>query len=324
MKKEIKIGIFAVVTLLCTWAGVRFLSGLDVFSRTKTYYVSYNDVAGIEQASPVKIAGVKVGSVTDISLDPTKEDGVELTIVVDKRYHLPIDSQAKIYSDGLMGGKAIAIVYGTSQEYLESGDHITAGYEKGMMDIAGAELEGMSKKIGEALASLTLTLENVNGMLDDNRQNLKSVMENVDAVTGTMGDVLTSKKQDLAEMVNNLTAFAEALGRNSERIDSVVMNVAAVADQFAAADVATSLQSTLAALNTTLSKINGGEGTVGKLVNDKELYDNLTAASANLSTLLADLQAYPKRYVHFSLFGRGAKADERDHKKAEASAAKAE
>ena len=92
MKKEIKIGIFAVVTLLCTWAGVRFLSGLDVFSRTRTYYVNYSDVAGIEQASPVKIAGVKVGSVTDIALDPTKVEGVELTIVVDKRYDIPVDS----------------------------------------------------------------------------------------------------------------------------------------------------------------------------------------------------------------------------------------
>ena len=324
MKKEIKIGIFAVVTLLCTWAGVRFLSGLDVFSRTRTYYVNYSDVAGIEQASPVKIAGVKVGSVTDIALDPTKAEGVELTIVVDKRYDIPVDSEAKIYSDGLMGGKAIAIVYGTSPESLESGDHINAGYEKGMMDIAGAEIEGLTKKIGEALASLTATLENVNGMLDDNRQNFKSVMENVDAVTGSMGEVLTSKKQDLAEMVNNMTTFAEALGRNSERIDSVVMNVASVANQLAEADVATSLQSTLTALNSTLEKLNGGEGTVGKLMNDKALYDNLAAASANLSTLLADLQAYPKRYVHFSLFGRGAKADERDREKAEANAAKKE
>ncbi len=316
MKREVKIGIFAVVVLLATWAGIRFLSGLDVFSRTRTYYVDYVEVSGIEQASPVVILGVKVGSVTNIKLDPTKAEGVELTLVVDKKYDLPVDSKAKLFSDGLMGGKAIAIEYGTAAEYLKSGDHITPAYEKGLMDIAGAELEGLTKKIGETLGSLKVTLDNVNGLLDDNRTSFKGVMKNLDSMTGSMDDVLTGKKQELSAIIENLSAFADALGRNSAKIDSVVTNVATVTDQFAAADVAASLQQTLAKLNTTLEKLNSNDGTVGKLLNDKALYDNLAAASANLSTLLADLQAYPKRYVHFSLFGRGAKADERDRKKA--------
>ncbi len=320
MKKEIKIGIFAVVTLLCTWAGIRFLSGLDVLGRSRTYYVDYVEVSGIQQASPVVILGVKVGSVTEIKLDPTKTEGVQLTLVVDKKYDIPVDSKAKLFSDGLMGGKAIAIEYGSATEYLKSGDRITAAYDKGLMDIAGAELEGLTKKIGEALGSLTTTLDNVNGMLDDNRKSFKGVMSNIDSMTGSMDDVLTGKKQELATIVENLSAFAEALGRNSERIDSVMMNVNSITDQFAAADVVNSLQQTIVKLNTTLDKLNSNDSTVGKLLNDKALYDNLTAASANLSTLLADLQAYPKRYVHFSLFGRGAKADERDRKKAAESA----
>lgn len=324
MKKEIKIGIFAVVVLLCTWAGIRFLSGLDVFSRTKTYYINYTDVAGIEQASPVKILGVKVGSVTNISLDPTKAEGVELTIEVSKKYNLPVDSKAKLFSDGLMGGKAIAIEYGSATEYLASGDHITAAYDKGLMDIAGAELEGLTKKIGETLTTLTATLDNVNGLLAENRTSFQGVMSNLDSMTGSMDDVLTGKKQELVAVVDNLTSFAEALGRNSERIDSVMMNVTTLTNQFAAADIANSLQQTLTKLDATLAKLNSGDGTVGKLMTDKALYDNLTAASANLSTLLADLQAYPKRYVHFSVFGRGAKADERDRKKATEDAAKAE
>lgn len=316
MKREVKIGIFAVVVLLATWAGVRFLSGLDVFSRTRTYYVNYSDVSGIAQASPVVISGVKVGSVTDIKLDPTKAEGVTLTLEVSRDYDLPVDSKAKLFSDGLMGGKAISIEYGTSTEYLESGEHIAAAYDKGLMDIAGAELEGLTKKISQTLTSLTATLDNVNGMLDENRTNFKGVMKHIESMTGSMDDVLTGKKQDLAAIVENLSAFADALGRNSAQIDSVVTNVNTITEQFAARDVAESLEQTLTKLNATLDKLNSGEGTVGKLMNDKALYDNLAAASANLSTLLADLQAYPKRYVHFSLFGRGAKADERDRKKA--------
>lgn len=320
MKKEIKIGIFAVVVLLASWAGIRFLSGLDVFSRTRTYYVNYTEVSGIAQASPVMILGVKVGSVTEIKLDPTKAEGVELTLEVSRDYDLPVDSKAKLFSDGLMGGKAVAIEYGTASEFLRSGDHIIAAYDKGLMDIAGAELEGLTVKIGETLAKLTATLDGVNGILDDNRGNIKGVMTNLDSVTGTMSDVLTGKKQDLATAIDNLTAFADALGRNSAKIDSVVMNVNTIADQFATTNVAESLQQTIGKLNQTLDKLNNADGTVGKLMNDKVLYDNLAAASANLSTLLADLQAYPKRYVHFSLFGRGAKADEKDRQKAEQSA----
>lgn len=320
MKKEIKIGIFAVVVLLASWAGIRFLSGLDVFSRTRTYYVNYTEVSGIAQASPVMILGVKVGSVTEIKLDPTKAEGVELTLEVSRDYDLPVDSKAKLFSDGLMGGKAVAIEYGTASEFLKSGDHIIAAYDKGLMDIAGAELEGLTVKIGETLAKLTATLDGVNGILDDNRSNIKGVMTNLDSVTGTMSDVLTGKKQDLATAIDNLTAFADALGRNSAKIDSVVMNVNTIADQFATTNVAESLQQTIGKLNQTLDKLNNADGTVGKLMNDKVLYDNLAAASANLSTLLADLQAYPKRYVHFSLFGRGAKADEKERQKAEQSA----
>lgn len=320
MKKEIKIGIFAVVVLLASWAGICFLSGLDVFSRTRTYYVNYTEVSGIAQASPVMILGVKVGSVTEIKLDPTKAEGVELTLEVSRDYDLPVDSKAKLFSDGLMGGKAVAIEYGTASEFLKSGDHIIAAYDKGLMDIAGAELEGLTVKIGETLAKLTATLDGVNGILDDNRSNIKGVMTNLDSVTGTMSDVLTGKKQDLATAIDNLTAFADALGRNSAKIDSVVMNVNTITDQFATTNVAESLQQTIGKLNQTLDKLNNADGTVGKLMNDKVLYDNLAAASANLSTLLADLQAYPKRYVHFSLFGRGAKADEKDRQKAEQSA----
>jgi phospholipid/cholesterol/gamma-HCH transport system substrate-binding protein len=266
------------------------------------------------------ILGVKVGSVTEIKLDPTKAEGVELTLEVSRDYDLPVDSKAKLFSDGLMGGKAVAIEYGTASEFLKSGDHIIAAYDKGLMDIAGAELEGLTVKIGETLAKLTATLDGVNGILDDNRSNIKGVMTNLDSVTGTMSDVLTGKKQDLATAIDNLTAFADALGRNSAKIDSVVMNVNTIADQFATTNVAESLQQTIGKLNQTLDKLNNADGTVGKLMNDKVLYDNLAAASANLSTLLADLQAYPKRYVHFSLFGRGAKADEKERQKAEQSA----
>ena len=118
MKRELKVGLFAVVLLLVGWGVIRFLQGTDVFSSYNTYYAYYDNVGGIQPASPVMIHGVKVGSVLEVELneDPTK--GVEVTLSVEERYAVPADSKAKIFSDGLMGGKAVEIVYGTSSELL--------------------------------------------------------------------------------------------------------------------------------------------------------------------------------------------------------------
>lgn len=313
MKKEVKIGIFAVAILLCSWAGVRFLSGLDVFSRNKVYYANYNAVSGVQIASPVMIRGVKVGQVSAITLDPTKETSVELTLSVKRQYAIPSDSHAKIASNGLLGGKCVELILGTSAEPLANNAVIATAEDPDLMSMAGSELEELKLKINEVVSSLTTTLGNVNALIESNQKSINGVMTHLDSVTGSLDGVLSERKGELKELISNLAQFAEALGRNSEKIDTVMMNVNTISGQFAEADIAGNLQTTLSKLNTLLESFSEGDGTASKLLNDKELYDNLTAASANLSSLLADLEANPKRYVHFSLFGRGAKAAEKEH-----------
>jgi len=319
MKREVKIGIFAVVILVCAWAGIRFLSGMDVFSRNKVYYAYYDQVNGVQTATPVMMRGVKVGQVSAISLDPTKEEGVRLSLSIQRKYDIPDDSRALIYSNGFLGNKAIELVMGSSSQYLASGDEIDAEHDRDLMSMAGSEFEDIKKRLFDLTDGLKRTLDNVNGLLEANEKHFNGVMTHLDSMTGSMDDVLTGRKRELNEIVDNLAAFSAALGRNSSKIDSTLMNVNTVAGQFADADIAGSLKTTLSKLDAVLAKIDSGDGTVAKLLNDKELYTNLTAASANLSTLLADLEANPKRYVHFSVFGRGAKAAERDHAKAAAS-----
>lgn len=318
MKKEVKIGIFAVAILLCSWAGVRFLSGLDVFSRSKVYYADYNAVHGVQIASPVMIHGVKVGQVSAINLDPAKERGVELTLSVNRKYSIPEDSEAKIANNGLLGGKCIELVLGSAGNALTSGSRIATIEDMDLMSMAGSELENVKVMFHDVVASITLTLNSLNALIEANQRSINGVMTHLDSMTGTLDSVLSGNKSELDDLVANLSKFSEALGRNGEKIDSLILNFNTISGQFADADLAGGLQKTLAKLDALLDNFSEGEGSAAKLLNDKELYDNLTEASANLKSLLSDIEDNPKRYVHFSVFGRGAKAAEKEHNAAKA------
>ena len=146
MKREVKIGIFGVAMIFAAWAGIRFLQGLDIFSRNAVYYAAYDQINGVQTASPITMKGVKIGTVTGISFDPRKSQNVVLQFTVKRQYRIPTDSEAKIYSDGLMGGKAIEIIYGAADEYLQSGDTLRSVRERDLMDMARSEERRVGKE----------------------------------------------------------------------------------------------------------------------------------------------------------------------------------
>lgn len=320
MKREVKIGLFAVVMIVAAWAGIRFLQGLDIFSRNAVYYASYDQVSGIQAASPILLKGVKVGTVTGISLDPQRSDNVVLQFTIKRQYRIPKDSEAKIFSDGFMGGKAIEILYGKSSEYLEKGDTLRSVRGRDLMDMVGSELEFFKQKISQVTADLSRTLNNLNLLMETNAQSIHGTMQHLDAMTGDLADLLDAEKQNLASAVENLTAFSEMLGQNAPRVDSMMGNLNRISTELADAGFARELSETVGEMNLLLERIQEGDGTVGRLLNDPSLYESLNEASDNLASLLANLEQYPGRYVHFSLFGR---SPEKMQAKAERQAAKA-
>ena len=303
MKREVKVGVFAVAVLLAAWFGARFLKGSELFSNNYKYYAYYDQVGGIQTASHVMIYGVKVGSVTKVTLDEDPSKGVELELSIDRRYRIPADSKAKIFSNGVMGGKAVDIVMGSSPEYIEDGGTLASEVGVDIIDMAGSELEFFKEKITEVVGSLTTTLDGINSLLEKNSANLNSIVANVDGITASTDEILRDQKTHLKEAIASLNLFAQSLGDNTEHIDSIMGNLDAFSAQLAEADLVSEVESTVEHLNAVLAAADAETGTVGKLLNDAELYDNLSAASDNLSLLLADLKANPKRYVHFSLFG---------------------
>lgn len=316
MKKEVKIGIYAVVILLCAWAGIRFLSGVDVFGRHAIYYAHYEQVNGVQNAAAVMIRGVKIGKVSEIRVSPDDPTSVEVVLSIPRSYRLPVDSEAKIFSTSIMGSKAIEIVLGSSPEILESGSNIDSGYTKDLMAVADSELDYYKDKITTLVENFNTTLKSLNSLVDNNNKSITEALAHLNSITAGLDGVIGRDKQQLADIVASIDKFTKALSENSAHIDSIMTNVDSVTSALAEKNSGESLGESLAELNSVLAKINGGEGTVGRLICDEQLYANLNQASANLSALLADLKEHPKRYVHFSLFGAKDEVDKQNAKAA--------
>lgn len=314
MKKEVKIGIYAVVILLCAWAGIRFLSGVDVFGRHAIYYAHYEQVNGVQNAAAVMIRGVKIGKVSEIRVSPDDPTSVEVVLSIPRSYRLPVDSEAKIFSTSIMGSKAIEIVLGSSPEILESGSDINSGYTKDLMAVADSELDYYKDKITTLVENFNTTLKSLNSLVDNNNKSITEALAHLNSITAGLDGAIGKDKQQLADIVASIDKFTKALSENSAHIDSIMTNVDSVTSALAEKNSGESLGESLAELNSVLAKINGGEGTVGRLICDEQLYANLNQASANLSALLADLKEHPKRYVHFSLFGAKDEADKQQAK----------
>lgn len=324
MKREAKIGIFGVAMILLAWGGIRFLSGLDILARNVEYVAVYDQVSGVQEASSVMMKGVKVGTVSAIELNPSVSDQVAIHLLIKRAYRIPTDSEARIFSDGLMGGKAVEIILGSDATYLEEGDTIRSSRSRDLMDVAGSELDFFKQKFAVIADDLSRTLNNLNTILESNAGHLNQTMNNLDRLSGDVAELMSHEKEDLQEALAGLSQFATMLGENAPKVDSLLGDVHSLVAKLDEEQVAEKLASAIASLDEVLAEIEGGEGTIGRLMSDEQLYKNLTAASENLSLLLEDLKANPARYVHLSVFGKDAeKAKEKAEKRAEKAAKKA-
>lgn len=304
MKREVKVGIFAVTMILMAWGGIRFLSGIDIFSRNVEYYAVYDQVSGVQEAIPVVMKGVKVGTVTAINFNPSKSEKVALVLTIKKMYRIPKNSEARVINHSLMGSKAVDIVLGDSPEYLDRGDTIPSSYAPDMISSLTSHLGPVVEKVTRLADELTTTLESVHGMVDANAANIQGLTTHLNGISANLDQILAAEKQGLQQAVHGISEFSTALGNNAERLDTLMMGLSDFSQKLARAQLVENLDSTLAELNGVLGAIRSGEGSLGKLLYDKELYAQLTQAGENLSLLLADLKAHPSRYVHFSVFGR--------------------
>ncbi|MDR0619947.1 MAG: MlaD family protein [Bacteroidales bacterium] len=309
--KDIAIGIISIATIsLFIWFAF-FLKGKNVFSKEDHFYAIYETTGGVVASSPVLINGMKVGRVSKLDFVSETDRRIKMTISVLKKYPLPEGSVASLEATSIIGGKCIVIIPGNSPKELKNGGELIASSVPNFMD----KLDPLKRKAGELISSVDTLLANINATLNNETvhnltesfADLSISLKNIAVITEDAKNLIGSEKTHIQNIVRDAESIAQTLKQNEKRIDNIIGNFSDLSDSIAKAQIAETLRSlntSVTDLTNALNHINKGEGTAGKLIYDEKLYNNLEQATANLNSLLKDLQDNPKRYVHFSVFGK--------------------
>ncbi|KRT14132.1 ABC transporter permease [Pedobacter ginsenosidimutans] len=314
IKNETKVGILAAFAIALLIIGYNFLKGNSIFSNETTLYAKYTRVDGLSVSKPILINGYQIGRVAKLELQP--DGSIIATLSVNSKYEIPINSIARLEGTDLLGSKAIVMSLGNSKKMAEDGYTLNANVEKGLME----QVQPVQKKAELIIGKMDSILSSVNSILNPNFQ--KNVDKSFNSIAGTLASLeTTSKKVDglvgsesarIAAIFKNVEGITANLNNNNQKISDILTNINTVTDKFAAANFKQTLDNAnnaIADLQSVISGIKDGKGSLGLLLNDDKMYQNLNNASKNLDELMIDLKANPKRYVHFSVFGGGNKKD---------------
>lgn len=297
--REIKVGALAAVCLFLLFFGFNFLKGKNIFSPTNAFHGHYCNLHGLEEQAAVYIRGHKVGQVDNISYDFTQDSAFTVDISIRKDIALPEGTSMALVADGLLGGMAIELMLpessalaGGERLHVAKGSFLPTAYIPGLVESLQGQLLAHVDEAIQGVDSLVTTLR---GQLEGDH--LKTTLTNVDYISGN----LTAVSSDLKRMMNN------QVPRIVKNADTAVANLNVIVSDIKQANLAATVarvDTAVEGVNAVLAEVRSKEGTLGKLIYDKSLYNHIDATVVSADSLLVDLKAHPKRYVHFSLFGK--------------------
>jgi phospholipid/cholesterol/gamma-HCH transport system substrate-binding protein len=304
VSKEVKTGFIVIVVFALSIWGFNFLKGKDIFKPTDSYFIVFDRADGLIEAGNVMYKGYKIGNITSLDYDYKNSGKFIVEIILDNDIKIPQGSVVKIKQvNPLAATSDLEIIFSDAINFHQPGDTLLSSRNKGFTDI----LVDLQVKIESVLSGVDTLLTSINDVLSpETRQELKGSIE-------SLHGSLTSLNQSLAQNGNlqssfdNLESVTSNLKQKNASIASTLDHLSNVSSSLDSADIKTllsKLDSTLSSTQQIVAKINEGEGTMGKLINDSSLYTNLDSTSVYLNILLQDLNQHPKRYVHFSLFGK--------------------
>ena len=307
ISNETKVGALTILALALLFIGFNYLKGRDVFSRTKKIYAVFTDLGSLEKSNEVKINGLPIGSVYDKKEKDKDVSAIVVTIQLTRDVNIPKNSVAFI-SSSLVGSSYIVIERGNSAEMLQDGDTIMTRLETGILGDVKAQLDPTISSVRSLLDSLKKTLAGVNQLLDaENRDNLKQTIANLSTASASLNNLLDSENGSLARTLYNAEKFTASIKETDQDIKRTIQNTKKFSEQLASIPLKTtvdSLDQLISSLKTTMQAVNSGQGTLGALVNDRKLYDQLQQTILSAEILMDDLRAHPKRYVQVSVFGK--------------------
>lgn len=296
--REIKVGVLATVCIFLLFFGFNYLKGVNIFSSIHSFHGVYTNIHGLELQAPVYIRGYKVGQVDNIDYDFTRDSSFTVDISIKRNINLPEGTRMALVSDGIMGGMAIELILPATEvaskediAYLPTGAIIPTTVVPGLLD--GLQ-EAVIQPLSNTLASLDTLVGRLQAQLDNNH--IESILSNADIA---VADLQSSSKQLKQVMSHQVPSVITKLDTTMSDLQQVVTDVKAANIKATVARVDTALNN----VNYLIADFRSPNGTVGMLLNDKGLYNHIDSAVVSVDSLLVDLKANPKRYVHFSLFG---------------------
>ena len=296
--REIKVGVLATVCIFLLFFGFNYLKGVNIFSSIHSFHGVYTNIHGLELQAPVYIRGYKVGQVDNIDYDFTRDSSFTVDISIKRNINLPEGTRMALVSDGIMGGMAIELILPATEvaskediAYLPTGATIPTTVVPGLLD--GLQ-ESVIQPLSNTLASLDTLVGQLQAQLDNNH--IESILSNADIA---VADLQSSSKQLKQVMSHQVPSVITKLDTTMSDLQQVVTDVKAANIKATVARVDTALNN----VNYLIADFRSPNGTVGMLLNDKGLYNHIDSAVVSVDSLLVDLKANPKRYVHFSLFG---------------------
>ncbi|HLT89276.1 MAG TPA: MlaD family protein [Sphingobacterium sp.] len=309
ISNETKVGIITVVALALLFIGYNFLKGNDVFSKENEFYTDYDNVDGLTISKPVVVSGYQIGRVSQMKL---LENGkIRTHFKIKSDYDIPSNTVARIVSADLLGSKAIVFQLGNSKTMAKSGDPLLSDVQANLME----KVEPLQLKVENLVVKLDSVLSAVNTALDDEFQrdfksSLRSIsvsLRNMETITSDVEGLMGSEKARFARIMQNLESITNNFHKNNAKINNILANLDSLSDDLSKTEIKATIDNATQVMKNVeviTSKINNGEGSIGLLLNDDNLYNNLNSASERLDNLIKDVDERPGKYIRLSIFGK--------------------
>lgn len=314
VSNETKVGALTAIAITLLILSFNFLKGKTLLKTGNYIYAKYTDTKGIKISNPVFVKGFQVGAVADIENADPNLQSIIVSIKLTDAYNIPVNSVAVI-NENPLGTPSIEIKLGDNKAFLQQGDTLLTAESKGILSGVMDKLGPVTQQLEKTIATLDTVLKNLNTVFDpQTKNNLQSVIANVNKTTeslvvssASLQQMLNQQTGSIAQSMNNVNKFTKNLSENNERINQSINNVTKATENFSKADLVGSvdqLKTAIGNLNALVAKINSDEGSLGKLIHDKALYNNLNNTIRSANILVDDLRIHPKRYVNISVFGK--------------------
>lgn len=309
ISNETKVGALTSIAIAILFIGYSFLNGNNVFSSENTFYTEYDNVDGLAVSKPVLVSGFQIGRVSKLTLQPNGKIRTEFKINND--YDIPSNTVARIVSADLLGSKAIVFELGNSTTMARSGDPLLSDVQANLME----KVEPLQKKIENLVEKLDSVLSGVNSVLDDGFQrdfkssvhSISVSLKNLEKITSDVDGLMGSEKNRLANIMANLESITNNFKNNNAKINNILGNLDSLSSDLSKTEIKATIDNANQAMRDVqaiTNKINSGEGSIGLLIHDEKLYNNLNNASKSLDELVQDLKTNPGKYLKISIFGK--------------------